>query len=108
MDITSQMNACFAALSDLTRRAVVEELARGPATVSALHAPHAMALPTFMRHLSVLEKCGLVRSEKSGRVRTCFIKADPLLQVQGGMEWQRIVVEKQLDARDQIAMSLDD
>ncbi|MEN8894752.1 MAG: metalloregulator ArsR/SmtB family transcription factor [Yoonia sp.] len=108
MDITAQMNACFSALSDPTRRAVVEELARGPATVSALHAPHAMALPTFMRHLSVLEKCGLVRSEKTGRVRTCYIEADPLLQVQGWMEWQRIVVEKQMDARDQITMSRDE
>ncbi len=107
-DPTTQLNACFAALADPTRRAVVEALVRGPATVSTLHAPHAMALPTFMRHLSVLENCGLVRSEKTGRVRTCYIAADPLLQVQGWMEWQRVVFEKQLDARDQIALALDD
>jgi hypothetical protein len=55
----------------------------------------------------VLEKCGLVRSEKVGRVRTCFIEADPLLQVQGWMEWQRIVIEKQIESRDQIPFALD-
>jgi DNA-binding transcriptional ArsR family regulator len=102
-----RLNACFAALSDPTRRSVVEALVRRPATVSALAAPHAMALPTFMKHLSVLEKCGLVRSDKTGRVRTCFVEPAPLLEVQGWMEWQRIVFEKQLDERDQIAMPLD-
>ena len=105
--MTARLNACFAALSDPTRRSVVEALVRRPATVSALAAPHAMALPTFMKHLSVLEKCGLVRSEKTGRVRTCFVEPAPLLEVQGWMEWQRIVFEKQLDERDQIAMPLD-
>ena len=44
---------------------------------------------------------------KVGRVRTCFIEADPLLQVQGWMEWQRIVVEKQIESRDQIPFALD-
>ncbi|MFT4742183.1 MAG: DNA-binding transcriptional ArsR family regulator [Yoonia sp.] len=106
-EMTSQLNACFSAMSDPTRRAVIEALARAPATVSALHAPHAMALPTFMRHLSVLESCGLMRSEKVGRVRTCFIEPAPLLEVQGWMEWQRIVFEKQLDTRDQLMMPLD-
>jgi len=106
--MSSQLNACFAALADPTRRAVVETLVHAPATVSALHAPHDMALPTFMRHLDVLVTCGLVRSEKVGRVRTCYIAADPLLQVQGWMEWQRTVLDKQMDARDQLAMSLDD
>ena len=105
--ITPQLDACFSALSDPTRRAVIEQLVRGPATVSALAAPHAMALPTFMRHLSVLEKCGLIRSEKTGRVRTCPIDASPLLEVQGWLEWQRIVWQQQLDQIDQMALSLD-
>jgi DNA-binding transcriptional ArsR family regulator len=99
-EMTSQLNACFSAMSDPTRRAVIEALAHAPATVSALHAPHAMALPTFLRHLSVLESCGLMRSEKTGRVRTCFIESAPLLEVQGWMEWQRVVIEKQQDTRD--------
>lgn len=105
--ITPQLDACFSALSDPTRRAVIEHLVRGPATVSTLAAPHAMALPTFMRHLSVLEKCGLIRSEKTGRVRTCHIDTSPLLEVQGWLEWQRILWEQQLDQIDQMALSLD-
>ena len=64
------LTSVFSALSDPTRRAVVERLAMGPASVSSLAAPHAMALPTFMRHLKALEDCGLVRSIKNGRVRT--------------------------------------
>ena len=108
MEMTQQLNACFAALADPTRRTVVETLAHAPATVSALHAPHQMALPTFMRHLSVLESCGLVRSEKMGRVRTCYLQSDPMLQVQGWMEWQRLIFDRQMDARDQIAMPLGD
>jgi hypothetical protein len=60
-----------------------------------------------MRHLGVLETCGLMRSEKIGRVRTCYIEPAPLLEVQGWMEWQRVVFEKQIDTRDQLLMPLD-
>lgn len=91
------LNTAFAALSDPTRRAVVEQLARGPATVTALAAPFDIALPTFMRHLRVLEDCGLVRSAKKGRVRTCHIEAAPLMELQGWLEWQRRVWEGRLD-----------
>ena len=101
------LDACFAALADPTRRAVVEHLARGPATVSELAEPHPIALPTFMRHLGVLEACGLVRSEKKGRVRTCFIDPDPMLEVQGWMEWQRVIWERRADQIDQLIMPLD-
>lgn len=105
--LTPHLDACFSALSDPTRRAVIEQLVHSPATVSTLAAPHAMALPTFMRHLGVLEKCGLVRSEKTGRVRTCHINASPLLEVQGWLAWQRLMWENQLDQLDQMALSLD-
>jgi len=91
------LNASFAALSDPTRRAVVEQLSRGPATVSTLAAPHDIALPTFMRHLKVLEDSGLVRSSKKGRVRTCHIEAAPLMELQGWLEWQRRAWEGRLD-----------
>ena len=60
----------FRALSDPTRRRVVERLSKSPASVSQLAAPFAMALPSFVQHLHTLEECGLVRSKKSGRVRT--------------------------------------
>jgi DNA-binding transcriptional ArsR family regulator len=62
--MTSPLNHFFSALSDPTRRAVIERLAAGPASVSDLAAPHPMALPTFMKHLGVLEKAGLVHTIK--------------------------------------------
>jgi len=91
------LSAIFTALSDPTRRAVVEQLAKGPASVSALARGYDIALPTFMRHLKVLEKCGLVRSVKKGRVRTCHIEATPLMELQGWLEWQRRVWEGRMD-----------
>ncbi|MDC0012600.1 metalloregulator ArsR/SmtB family transcription factor [Octadecabacter sp.] len=93
----THLDTALAALSDPTRRAVVERLARGPATVTALAAPHDIALPTFMRHLKVLESAGLVRSAKKGRVRTCQIEPAPLMEIQGWLEWQRRVWDNRLD-----------
>lgn len=101
------LDTAFAALSDPTRRAVVERLARGPASVSTLAAPHDIALPTFMRHLRVLEDCGLVRSVKKGRVRTCHIEAAPLMELQGWLEWQRRVWEGRMDRLSELAETLD-
>lgn len=95
--MTTTLDTTFAALSDPTRRAVVERLARGPASVTDLAAPHDIALPTFMRHLKVLEASGLVRSAKKGRVRTCHIEATPMMELQGWLEWQRRVWEGRID-----------
>ena len=89
----NDLNRFFSALSDSTRRAVIEHLARGPASVTELHAAHKMALPTFMRHLKVLEDSGLIRSVKKGRVRTCQIDPQALSAAQGWLEWQREVLE---------------
>ncbi|MBS0418646.1 MAG: winged helix-turn-helix transcriptional regulator [Proteobacteria bacterium] len=63
----------FQALGDPTRLSVVQQLLRGPASVSELAKPHKMALPPFTKHLHVLEKAGLITSEKNGRIRTCTI-----------------------------------
>jgi len=85
-------------MSDPTRRAVIERLvADGPAPVSALHAPHDMALPTFLRHLKVLEASGLVRSEKTGRVRVVHLEAAPLAEVEDWLTRQRRMWEGRLD-----------
>ena len=92
--MSTKIDAGFAALSDPTRRAIIEQLARGPASVSVLAAPFDMALPSFMRHLGVLENSGLVRSEKTGRVRTCHLEATALLEVQGWLAWQCEVWEQ--------------
>jgi DNA-binding transcriptional ArsR family regulator len=72
-----QLDKTFAALADPTRRAIVERLVQGPATVMQLAKPLPMSLPAAMLHLKVLEDSGLVTSEKVGRVRTCRI--DPLV-----------------------------
>lgn len=95
--MSNSLDTFFGAMSDPTRRAVIEMLASGPASVSALHAPHAMALPTFMRHLRVLEDTGIVRSIKKGRVRTCMIEPGPLIAAQGWLAWQREIWETRED-----------
>jgi DNA-binding transcriptional ArsR family regulator len=70
----NQLDRTFQALGDPTRRALIERLAAGPATVSELAAPLPMSLPAVMLHLKVLEESGLVTSQKQGRVRTCRIE----------------------------------
>lgn len=105
--MANNLDITFSSLSDPTRRAVIERLIRGPATVSELAEPHNMALPTFMRHLKVLEDCGLVRSIKKGRVRTCHIEAAPLLELQGWIEWQRRIWESRLDRLSALANDID-
>jgi DNA-binding transcriptional ArsR family regulator len=72
------LDAVFRALSDSTRRAIVERLASGPVSVSLLAEPLDMSLPAVLQHLSVLEDSGLVRSEKVGRTRTCRIEPKAL------------------------------
>jgi len=67
------LDAVFHALADPTRRAVVQRLGRGDATVSELADPFDMALPSFMKHITVLERSRLIVSRKSGRVRTCSL-----------------------------------
>lgn len=95
--MNDSLSSVLAALSDPTRRAVVEQLIHGQASVSELHEPHQMALPTFMRHLKVLESCGLVRSIKRGRIRTCQLSMAPLLEVQGWLAWQTTLREDRGD-----------
>ena len=70
----SALDLTFQALADPTRRALIERLARSPASVSELARPLPMSLPAVMQHLAVLEGSGLVVSEKIGRVRTCRIE----------------------------------
>ena len=67
----TSLDLAFQALADPTRRAMVERLSRGPASVSELAKPLDMSLPAVMQHLAMLESSGLVRSQKVGRVRTC-------------------------------------
>ena len=75
---TATLDRVFSALSDATRRGVVERLLKGPASVSELAQPHGMSLPGFMKHLRVLEEAGLVLREKEGRVVRCELAAEPM------------------------------
>ncbi len=106
--MTNQLNMFFAAISDPTRRAVIERLTLGSASVSELHEPHDIALPTFLRHLKVLEDSGLVRSEKTGRVRTVHIEAAPLAQAEDWLRRQRKVWEGRLDRLEALLDSIED
>ena len=72
------LDGVFHALADPTRRAVIQRLGRKPASVTELAEPFDMALPSFMQHLQLLEDCKLVRSKKSGRVRTYELTPAPL------------------------------
>jgi DNA-binding transcriptional ArsR family regulator len=87
----------FQALADPTRRVMVERLSRGPATVSELARPFDMSLPAIVQHLQVLEKSGLVRSEKVGRVRTCRIEPMALSTVEQWIADRRSTWERRFD-----------
>ena len=90
------LDRVFQALADPTRREIVERLTRGRASVSALAEPLAMSLPAVMQHLQVLETCGLVRSEKVGRVRTCQIQPAALRMAEDWLGRQRTGGEHRL------------
>jgi len=85
----TSLDRVFRALADVTRRDMVTRLTRGPASVSELAKPLDMSLPAVMQHLQVLEACGLVRFEKSGRVRTCHIEPGPLRMAEAWIGQQR-------------------
>lgn len=91
------LDLVFQALADPTRRAMVERLVRGPASVSALAQPMEMSLPAVMQHLQVLEASGLVRSEKVGRVRTCQVVPATLRTAEAWITERRTLWEHRLD-----------
>ncbi len=91
------LDLMFQALSDPSRRVMVERLSRGPASVSELARPLAMSLPAVVQHLQVLEASGLVRSEKIGRVRTCRIDPTALGTAEHWLTERRIEWERRLD-----------
>lgn len=91
------LDSVFRALGDPTRRAVVQRLAERPASVTELAAPFDMALPSFMKHIAVLEDCGLVTSRKAGRVRTCQLKKPRLAAAENWLTRQRVLWEGRAD-----------
>jgi len=91
------LDRTFHALSDPTRRAMVQRLSRGPATVSELAKPLSISLPAVMQHLAVLEASGVVTSQKIGRVRTCQVEAKALTAAERWITERRQLWERRLD-----------
>jgi len=96
----------FYALSNTTRRQVLEQLFSGPATVSELAAPFDMKLPSFVQHLSLLEKSHLVRSKKEGRVRTYEIAPEMFKVAETWLTERRQLWESRFDRFDEYVKKL--
>ncbi|MEO1091217.1 MAG: metalloregulator ArsR/SmtB family transcription factor [Pseudomonadota bacterium] len=96
------LDQVFHALADPTRRAVVQRLCEGPASVSELAKPFEMKLPTFLQHVRVLERSGLVRSTKRGRVRTCEMEPARLSAAATWITDQRALWEARLDRLERL------
>jgi DNA-binding transcriptional ArsR family regulator len=96
-DATTEAEDVFHALSDPTRRRIVERLGEGPASVSQLAAPLPISLPAVVQHVQVLEASGLITSAKVGRVRTCRLVVKRLDTVQDWIDARRSSWERRLD-----------
>ena len=106
--VNKTVDGVFRALSDPTRRDVVARLTRSPASVSELAEPFDMALPSFVQHLQVLESSGVVRSTKSGRVRTYQLVPKRLQVAEHWLAAQRDVWERRMDRFERYANSMED
>ncbi len=91
------LDLAFQALADPARRAMVERLCDGPASVSELAAPFEMSLSAVVQHIAVLEGAGLIRTAKQGRVRTCQVEPQALRGVEGWINERRLLWERRLD-----------
>jgi DNA-binding transcriptional ArsR family regulator len=101
------LDTLFHALADSTRRQVLEQLAEGPQSVSALARPFSMALPSFMQHIRILEECGLIRTQKQGRVRLCEMNTGSLAPAEDWISGQRDIWQARLDRLDSLLTSMD-
>jgi DNA-binding transcriptional ArsR family regulator len=98
---SSPLDDVFLALADPTRRAMVHRLGRAPASVGELARSAPMTLPSFMKHVRTLERCGLIHTAKSGRVRTCTLDRKRLGVVDGWLAEQRALWEVRTDRLEQ-------
>jgi DNA-binding transcriptional ArsR family regulator len=93
----ADLDRVFQALADPGRRVMIERLSQGPASVSELGRPLAMSLAAVVQHVQVLEASGLVRSQKTGRTRTCAINPAALRTAESWISERRTLVERRLD-----------
>jgi DNA-binding transcriptional ArsR family regulator len=101
-----ELSGVFQAFADPTRRAVLNRLGAGPASVSDLAEPFAMALPSFMKHIRFLEGAGLIRTQKHGRVRTCEIDRKRFAAAEAWLAEQRAVWEGRADRLEQFVAKM--
>jgi DNA-binding transcriptional ArsR family regulator len=94
---SGELDGVLTALADPTRRGVIRRLGRGPASVGDLAREFPMTLPSFMKHVRMLEGTGLIDTVKSGRVRTCVLRRDRLVLVDDWLEEQRSIWEGRAD-----------
>ena len=94
----SELNKVFHALADTTRRGILARLAKGDAVVSELAEPFDMSLPAISKHLTVLEKAGLLQRHKDGRIRRCELNAGPLETAADWIKFYRQFWETQFDS----------
>ena len=100
-----RLDCVFHALGDPTRLGMIERLSRGPASVTEIAAPLAMALPSVLKHLRVLEDGGLVSSSKEGRVRTYALHPGALTAIDDWVARHQTALEKQFDRLGQFLAS---
>ncbi len=91
------LSMVFLALADPTRRAVIDRLGHGPASVSELARPFDMGLPSFMKHIRFLESSGMIRTAKSGRTRTCMIEGAAIGEAEKWLAAQRALWQGRAD-----------
>jgi DNA-binding transcriptional ArsR family regulator len=103
---TARLNASFAALSDPTRRGVLEQLGRSDASITDLAAKFHMTLTGMKKHVGVLEQAGLVTTEKVGRVRTCKLGLRRLSEEAAWIERYRQLWDARFDALDMVVEEL--
>ncbi len=106
MRAENTIDATFAALGDPTRRAIVERLARGDATVLELAEPFAISLPAISRHLKVLERAGLISRGRDAQRRPCRLRAEALSEMAEWAEHTRRAWEARFDRLDEYLTEL--
>jgi DNA-binding transcriptional ArsR family regulator len=102
----AHLDRIFHSLSDSTRRGVIAQLANGPASIGDLAQRHDMALPSFMKHIRVLEASEIVVSQKRGRVRMCELRPEALEPAQSWIDEERKIWSSRLDRLDSFVEQL--
>ena len=104
---SAQLDGVFVALADPTRRGIIRHLGRGPTSVGDLAREFPMTLPSFMKHVRTLESAGLIRTTKTGRVRTCVLRRERLAVLEDWLAEQRRVWEQRTDRLEQFVTEED-